>query len=98
MGEIPQYLVWAILSLQSQLSEEVLGLPSLENLGVKPHYVVDKMPFEFHQHRAYAHYRPELAGEIPPVVEDPVPLSMAEERNMVALNREEPLYKALLPF
>jgi len=83
---------------RSQLSEEVLGLPSLENLGVKPHYVVDKMPFEFHQHRAYAHYRPELAGEIPPVVEDPVPLSMAEERNMVALNREEPLYKALLPF
>ena len=78
------------------MSEEVLGLPSLEDLGVKPNYVKDKMPFELMLHQAYAHYRPETVEEEPPIVDDPVPLTRAEERNTVALNRE-PFYKALLP-
>ena len=56
----------------------------------------DKMPFELLLHRAYAHYRPESVDEEPPIVDDPVPLSRTEERNMVGMNRE-PLYKALLP-
>lgn len=54
------------------------------------------MPFELLLHRAYAHYRPESVDEEPPIVDDPVPLSRTEERNMVGMNRE-PLYKALLP-
>ena len=81
---------------QTQLSEEILGLPNLEDLGVKPQYVKDKMPFELLYHRAYAHYRPESVEEEPPIVDDPVPLTRAEERTMVMMNRE-PFYKALLP-
>ena len=73
-----------------------MGLPTLDDLGVKPHYVRDKMPFELVMHKAYAHYRPESVEEEPPIVDDPVPLSRAEERNMVAMNKE-PFYKALLP-
>ena len=84
------------MSFQTQLSEEVLGLPALADLGVKTHQVKDKMPFELLLHRAYAHYRPESSEDARPLVEDPVPLTRAEERNIVEMSRE-PFYKALLP-
>jgi hypothetical protein len=57
-------------------------LSSLVELGVRAASVVDKMPFEMEVHRQYAHYRPENIEDVP-IVEDPVPLTRVQQRDIV---------------
>ena len=74
-----------IFLFQSNLSDEILGLPSLYDLGVTPASVVDKMPFELQVYMAYASYLPDV-GEIPPIP-DPPPLSRLQQRKILEANK-----------
>ena len=72
---------------QTQLTDEVLGLPSLEDLGVKLNKVTDEMPWVLDPHRAFRyHTYYSLADR--PVIHPLKPISGLEERAM-----ERELYK-----
>lgn len=63
------------------LSDDILGLPNLADLGVDPAPVTEKMPFETHVKRAFGYYYPEV--EEMPAIADPVPLENFEARKAI---------------
>eukprot|EP00095_Tigriopus_kingsejongensis_P005589 maker-scaffold12_size759060-snap-gene-6.21 protein:Tk05589 transcript:maker-scaffold12_size759060-snap-gene-6.21-mRNA-1 annotation:"nadh dehydrogenase 1 alpha subcomplex subunit mitochondrial precursor" len=65
---------------RSSLTDEVLGLDNLADLGVTPASLIEKMPWECKPFRAYAHYEPELYEEIP--IPIPRPVSRYEEKEI----------------
>merc|ERR1712096_224536 len=64
---------------RTQLTEEVLGLPTLEDLGVKPNKVQDEMPWVLDPHRAFR-YHTYFSLADRPVIHPLHPISRLEER------------------
>ena len=70
--------------MQTQLTDEVLGLPGLEDLGVKVNKVQDEMPWVLDPHRAFR-YHTYFSLTDKPVIHPLKPISGFEER---ALQKE----------
>jgi len=66
---------------RTQLTDDVLGLPSLEDLGVKLNKVKDEMPWVLDPHR-YARYHTYFNLADRPVIHPLYPLSGFEERGL----------------
>ena len=74
---------------RTSLSDDILGLPNLEDLGVKPAKVTDKMPFELLRRSAFMSHFPETPDDIP----NPPPpkaLSRLEEKEIRRLAKTSP--------
>jgi hypothetical protein len=69
------------------LTDEVLGLPNLTDLGVNPFPVTVKMPFEMQVLKAFGHFLPESVRE-DPYVPDPKPLTRMEEKAILAASSQ----------
>ena len=70
---------------RTALSDEILGLPNLEDLGIKAQSVVEKMPFEIKVHAMYQHHFPQTPDDIPNPP-PPRPLSRLEEKEVLKKN------------
>lgn len=93
LSAILQYLPIGLKSMRAptldklertQLTDEVLGLPSLEDLGVKVNKVQDEMPWVLDPHRAFR-YHTYFSLSDKPVIHPLKPISGFEER---ALQKE----------
>ena len=77
---------------QSQLSDEPLGLPTLNDLGVTPGTVQEKMPYELEAFRAFKYHVYWHFAQRPPI-HPLVPISRLEEKQLL---EEESFTKNLL--
>ena len=68
------------------MSDEILGYPNLEDVGVKPYKVAEKMPFEMRVSKAFGYFEPTSIHD-DPVIPDPIPLNRIQERAIVAKSR-----------
>jgi NADH dehydrogenase (ubiquinone) 1 alpha subcomplex subunit 9 len=75
---------------RTSLSDDILGLPNLLDLGVKAAPVGEKMPFELIHVRAFAHYQPYDPEDILKIP-DPIPLDTVEAKRIKDRARASPM-------
>lgn len=69
-------------NFQSHLTDEPIGLPTLEDLGVTPGTVQEKMPYELEAFRAYKWHVYWHFAQRPPI-HPLLPISRLEEKQIL---------------